>query len=195
MITRALASVIPGTVHVYTYIHVERPWSYLVIFMYLYLYYRVIYNALQLFWNKTKLFLYNSKQDVDLKRPLLQTILIEIRPHETRGLIFNPNNLIPSIIHVIYGKLFVLHRMSYIPRISRFCHFYKSFQNFWTAIYVWLTPRVGPTSWSSFKIVGPISKQNTVLARTFEPLCLSMATSRALAHTFLERIYFAVLFN
>ena len=92
-----------------------------------------IYSSLQKFLNKMKTFLINHKKYVGLKLPF-QTIWIEIRPHETWGLIFDPYCLI--IRKLDCWKLFVLHRMTWILRISRFCQCYKLSKNFWRALYV-----------------------------------------------------------
>ena len=49
------------------------------------------------------------------------------------GRVFDPYCLITII--KLFWKLAVLHGMTYILRISRFCQFYKLSQSFWKALY------------------------------------------------------------
>ena len=76
----------------------------------------LIYSALQKFLNKVNILSNNFWKYVYLKWPL-QTIWIEIRPHETWGLIFDPYCLKTRINFC--WELFVLHGITLILRISR----------------------------------------------------------------------------
>jgi len=80
----------------------------------------------------------------------LQRIWIKIRLHETWDLIFDPYCLKHNTSFC--WKLNVLHKMTWILKISRVCQFYELSRNFWWALrytLFWLIYNTERSEWNN----------------------------------------------